>query len=64
MVEKIGEQDALSRDSETGNRTMLFVLEDDKVAECYLLYGDEAVSLEKIVIYDGDDIDLVIEEAD
>ncbi|MCM1047534.1 MAG: hypothetical protein NC433_03825 [Clostridiales bacterium] len=62
MVEKIGEQDALSRDSETGNRTMLFVLEDDKVAECYLLYDDETVYLEKIVIYDGDDVDLVIED--
>ena len=62
IVEKIGERDASGwRNLETDKYNQVYVLEDDKVAKCYFSADNK---IEKIVIYDGDDIDLVIENAE
>lgn len=60
---KIGRPDSWLWDKETGMRNPIYAFEDGRVVVCYLSEtGGDFRYLEKIVIYNGDDIDQVLKE--
>lgn len=61
ILEQLGGYDIVVWDVEAGRSQPAYVLKDEKVAVCYMSETDGIDYLEKIVIYNGDDIDYAIE---